>query len=75
MKPPSGPFVREAVLPGDETIKLDFIVWSESRPFAQINGELVRPGQMVGAYVLRTVERERVELEAADGASFWIRAK
>lgn len=68
-------FLREADLPGGVRVKLDFIVWSETRPFAQINGELVNPGQLVGSYVLRTIERDRIGLEDGDGGMVWVRAK
>ncbi len=68
----SGSYRREVTLAGGKTLKLDFIVWSEAHPFAQINGELVNPGQMVEGYILRQVERDRIELESDDG-SFWLR--
>ncbi|MCP3961853.1 MAG: hypothetical protein GY719_28760 [bacterium] len=67
-------FAVEANPAGGERVKLDFIVWSETRPFAQINGELVNPGQQVAGYILVTVERDRVELEGA-GKKFWLRVR
>ena len=64
----------EAELPGGAAVKLDFIVWSETRPFAQINGELINPGQIVDGFTLLAVERERVELEGR-GTRFWLRVR
>ena len=66
-------YMREASLAGT-AVKVDFIVWSESRPFAQINGQLLSAGQSVDGYMLLRVERERVELEGG-GQRFWLRVK
>ncbi len=66
-------YFREAA-PSGTRIKVDFIVWSESRPFAQINGHLLSAGQTVDGYTLLEVERERVELEGG-GVRFWIRVR
>ncbi len=66
-------FLRQAA-PAGTSVKVDFIVWSESRPFAQINGQLISSGQSVDGYTLLQVERERVELEGG-GERFWIRVK
>ncbi len=66
-------YFREAA-PAGTRVKVDFIVWSESRPFAQINGQLLSSGQTIDGYTLLEVERERVELEG-DGARFWIRVR
>ncbi len=78
-QPPPAPdtggrtYFREAA-PAGTLVKVDFIVWSKSRPFAQINGHLLSPGQAVDGYTVLEVERERVELEGG-GARFWIRVK
>ncbi len=78
---PVGSELREtyrklAELPDGTSIQLDFIVWSERNPFAQLNGQLVRPGEEVGetGYVAREVEREGVRLEGPAG-SFLIRLR
>ncbi len=67
-------YLREAAPAGEPPVKVEFIVWSESRPFAQINGQLLSPGESAGGYTLLSVERERVELENA-GIRFWIRVR
>ena len=59
---------------GSTNVRVDFIVWSESRPFAQINGELLSVGQSIDGFTVLKVERERVELEGRD-ERFWIRVK
>ncbi len=66
-------YMRQAS-PAGAAVKIDFIVWSESRPFAQINGQLLSAGQSVNGYTLLKVERERVELEGG-GQRFWLRVK
>ncbi len=78
--PPSTPavaegqtFLRQAA-PAGASVKLEFIVWSESRPFAQINGQLLGAGQSIDGYTLLNVERERVELEGG-GVRFWLRVR
>ncbi len=77
-RPPDGgvggqTFLRQAA-PAGGSVRVDFIVWSESRPFAQINGQLIGAGQSVDGYTLLKVERERVELEGG-GERFWIRVR
>lgn len=76
--PPAGDdgirtYLRQAT-PAGERVKVDFIVWSKSQPFAQINGELLSSGQSVDGYTLLEVERERVQLEGG-GERFWLRVK
>lgn len=68
-------YLREVPLSGGGKIKLDFIVWSETRPFAQINGELVNPGQVKEDFILHRVERDRIELEIDGGSRVWVRVK
>ncbi len=67
-------YFREVTLAGGTPIKVDFIVWSVTRPFAQINGQLLNPGQSAGDYTLLEVERERVQLESGS-VRFWIRVR
>ncbi len=66
-------YLRQAA-PAGGSVKVDFIVWSESQPFAQINGELLSSGQSIDGYTLLVVERERVQLEGG-GERFWLRVK
>ena len=66
-------YLRQAQPAGGQPVKVGFIVWSEA-PFAQVNGQLLSPGQSIDGYTLLTVERDRVELEGAAGR-FWLRVK
>ena len=66
-------YLRQAVIAGT-TLKVDFIVWSETRPFAQINDQFLNIGESLDGFTLLSVERERVELEGG-GRRFWIRAR
>lgn len=59
-------FVLEADL-GDTRVVLDFIVWSASSPFAQINGKQVEVGQLVSGLLVEKIERDRVTLRSVDG--------
>ena len=63
----SNVFVLEAKL-GDLDLVLDFIVWSEAAPFAQINGQQVEVGQVVEGLMVESIEREQVSLRGLDGS-------
>lgn len=65
-------YVKEAKLPGGEQLKLDFIVWSESQTFAQINGRLIGVGERVEGFTLERIERRQVELQGPSGTRFVI---
>ncbi|MDA8017583.1 MAG: hypothetical protein MPN21_09055 [Thermoanaerobaculia bacterium] len=59
-------YVLEAEVDGI-ALRLDFIVWSPTRPFAQINGRQVSVGQTVDGFLVRAILREEVTLEGEDG--------
>lgn len=69
---PAGPavFVSRAELPGDLTLELGGIAWSESRPFALINGTVLGPGDRIAGLTIVAIEPRQVELSGeVDGAS------
>lgn len=63
----SDEFVLEATL-GDLVLSLDFIVWSATKPFAQINGRQVEVGQQVEGLLVESIERDRVGLRGTNGS-------
>lgn len=60
-------YVLEAEIDG-VPLRLDFIVWAPSSPFAQINGVQVSVGQLVDGFLVRSITREEVTLEGDAGA-------
>lgn len=54
-------FVLEATVDGT-ALQLDFIIYSPTAPFAQINGEQVSAGQVIDGWSVVAVEREQVQL-------------
>ncbi len=58
-------FVAEAVL-DDATLVLDYLVYREDNPFAQINGRDVRVGGVVEGWVVREISENAVILERDD---------
>jgi hypothetical protein len=53
-EPPTDSFVQQFPLPDGGSIELGGVAWSETGPFALINGRVVSPGSVVEEY---TVER------------------
>ncbi len=66
--PPALPsFLREAEVPGSGRLILGGIAWSEDRPFALINGEVVGPGDRIQKLTVVRIERREVELQGEQG--------
>ncbi len=63
-------FVREAVLPDGATLTLGGIAWSETGPFALLNGRVVGPGERVEGYRVVEIEPRRVQLRGHAGTLF-----
>lgn len=59
-------FVGQAQLPDGTLIDLEGIAWSESEPFALLNGQVVGVGEVVRAYRVLEIQRDRVILEQSD---------
>ncbi len=60
-------FVRRAEIPGVGPVELGGIAWSGDRPFALINGRVVRPGDSVAGLTVGTIEPNRVSLRGDAG--------
>ena len=54
--------VQRFPLPGGGAIELGGIAWSETGPFALINGRVVGPGSAFGDYILERIQQGHVEL-------------
>ena len=54
--------VQQLPLPDGGAIELGGIAWSETGPFALINGRVVGPGAMIGAFTLERIQPGHVEL-------------
>lgn len=67
-------FSRRVELAGGETIELGGIAWSETGPFALINGRVVGPGEKVGGFRVIRIEPKQVEIEAG-GETIYLRLK
>ena len=59
-------YVQTYPLPGGGTIELGGIAWSETGPFALLNGRVVGPGAVIQEYTLERIRPGHVEL-AGDG--------
>jgi hypothetical protein len=59
-------FVQQVPLPGGGAIELGGIAWSESGPFALINGRVVGPGAVIDGYTLERIRPGHVVL-SGDG--------
>jgi len=55
-------FVRTVALPGEDSIELDGIVFSETNPVAVIGGRLLGPGASIGGFEIVKIEENRVTL-------------
>ncbi len=67
-------FIHRAELPGGVSIELGGIAWSEARPFALLNRQVVGPGESVDGYAVVAIAPGQVELEV-DGRTVYIRLK
>jgi hypothetical protein len=47
-------------------VDLEGIAWSESEPFALLNGRVVGVGEFIRAYRVTEITRDRVTLEQGD---------
>ena len=59
-------YVQSYPLPGGGSIELGGIAWSETGPFALLNGRVVGPGAVIQEYTLERIRPGHVEL-AGDG--------
>jgi len=60
-------FLREATIPGIGKVELGGIAWSGDRPFALVNGRVVRPGDAVSGLTIEQIEPNRVRLRGSAG--------
>ena len=49
-----------------QLVDLEGIAWSESEPFALLNGKVVGIGELIRAYRVTEIQRDRVTLEQGD---------
>ena len=54
-------YILEATL-GEVHLSLDFIIFREDDPFAEINGVELHLGGVIDGYRVKTIERDRVRL-------------
>lgn len=59
--------VRSANIPGVGSVELGGIAWSGDRPFALVNGRVVRPGDSVAGLVVAEIQSNTVRLSGAAG--------
>ncbi len=59
-------FVGQAELLGGQLVDLEGIAWSESEPFALLNGRVVGVGEFIRAYRVTEITRDQVTLEQGD---------
>lgn len=59
---PAESYEQQVPLPGGGTIELGGIAWSETGPFALINGRVVGPGAVIEGYTLERIGPGHVEL-------------
>ena len=59
---PDESHVQQVTLADGGTIELSGIAWSETGPFALINGRVVGPGSAIGAYTLEAIRSGHVVL-------------
>ncbi|MFQ5525682.1 MAG: hypothetical protein ACE5GX_05415 [Thermoanaerobaculia bacterium] len=60
-------FVRRADVPGVGPVELGGIAWSGDRPFALLNGRVVRPGDSVSGLVVDQIQPNTVRLSGSAG--------
>ena len=61
-------FVERATLVSGETLELGGIAWSETGPYALLDGRVVGLGESIMGYMVTRIAPEEVELEGGDGA-------
>lgn len=61
-------FLRKAEINGVGEIELGGIAWSGDRPFALINGRVVRPGDSVSGLLVEDIQPNTVRLQSDQGA-------
>lgn len=59
-------------LPVTEKSQLEGIIWSEDKPMAIINGEIVGEGQIIGDKKIIKIEKDSVIVESQDGERYTI---
>jgi len=59
-------FVGQAVLSNGQLIDLGGIAWSESEPYALLNGQVVGVGELIRTYRITEITQEEVILEQDD---------
>ena len=64
--PDAREFVGQAQLLDGQLVDLEGIAWSESEPFALLNGQVVGVGEWIRAYRVTEIRRDRVVLEQGD---------
>jgi hypothetical protein len=60
-------FVRRVDLPDGSKLELGGIAYSETAPFAYLNGRLLKVGEGIAGYTLVAIERDRVVVRGAAG--------
>jgi hypothetical protein len=65
-----GSYQGSVELGGGRRIELGGIAWSETGPFALINGRVMGPGESVEGWVLERIEPRRVELRGPEGTLY-----
>jgi hypothetical protein len=63
----SGEFVRRIDFPDGSKLELGGIAYSETAPFAYLNGKLLKAGEGTAGYTLVRIERDRVVVRGAAG--------
>ena len=56
-------FVGQATLRDGQLVDLEGIAWSESEPFALLNGQVIGVGEFIRAYQVSDIQRDHVILE------------
>lgn len=59
-------FVGQAELLDGQLVDLEGIAWSESEPFALLNGQVIGVGEMIRAYRVAEISQSQVVLEQGD---------
>ena len=59
-------FIRHADLGNNVSIELGGIAWSETGPYALLNGRVVGVGESVSGYVVRSIDPQEVRLEGPE---------
>ncbi len=64
---PPQEFLRRADIPGVGPIELGGIAWSGDRPFALVNGRVVRPGDSVSGLLVDDIQPNTVRFRGDQG--------